>query len=170
MDDYYRLLAYPEDVPARRQRAAARWSAAVAASCPPVGHISCAPETFAPVVDDNGLIQVLDMSVAVTAPDQAALRTALARAAERFYGIDTEGREWAFADLENALDRGDEVFTPSFVSNIVEDEGALGVWIDTEGNPYPAMARAMLEVLLEELSLAGVVEAQIRPLHSIGGG
>lgn len=167
IEKYYWVYPNPEDIPLRRERAALVWAEALATICPPEGAVSCAPGTFAPVVWTDGVVHVLDTSIEVVAADAAGARAAVAAAGERYYLVDTEGREWDPAKLEEAwLTDDEEVFTSPFVSDLVEDGGAVGFWFDVEGNPYPKMARAQILILLEELERAGVTEARIQPLAS----
>ena len=171
IDEYYRVVPYEEDIPARRVLVAEVWAGALSTVCPPDGLVSCAPEVFAPVMSPWGTVQVLDTSLEVVAEDSAQVRAALAATAERYYLIDTDGREWTWAELEEELMAYDEgaltgemVFTPAYVSEFVETAGAVGFWFDVEGNPYPDMARAQIRVLLEELDRVGITEARVRPL------
>lgn len=166
--DYYWRLPYEDQIPARRARAAEVWADALATECPAEGPVSCAPDTFAPVVWTDGMVHILDTSVEVVSEDTVRLRAALEAAAERFLLIDSDGSEWTWEELEAAEDEGRdvEIVTPPYVSALEESDGALGFWLDVEGNPYPRMARAEIRVLLEELARAGVTEARIRPLAS----
>lgn len=166
--DYYWRLPAEGQIPERRARAAEVWADALATECPAEGPVSCAPDTFAPVVWTDGMVYVLDTSVEVAAEDPVAVRAALEAAAGRFLLIDSEGSEWTWEELVAAEDEGLDayVFTPPYVSALEESDGAIGFWFDVEGNPYPRMARAEVRVLLEELARAGVTEARIRPLAS----
>jgi hypothetical protein len=164
IDEYYQVMPYDDQIPARHERAAEVWADALATVCPPAGSVSCAPDTFAPVVWTDGMVHVLDTSLEVVSGDTAKVRAALASTTERYFLIDTEGREWTSADLENGLTAGEEIFTPPYVSDLVETNGAVGLWLDVEGNPFPDMARAQIRVLLEELKRAGTTEARIRPM------
>lgn len=171
IDEYYWVVPYEEDIPARNELAAEVWAGALATVCPPDGLVSCAPDTFAPVMSTWGTVGALDTSLEVVAEDKAQVRAALAATAERYYLIDTDGREWTWAELEEEpmADEegplaGEMVFTPAYVSEFVETDEAVGFWFDVEGNPYPDMARAQIRVLLEELDRVGITEARVRPL------
>lgn len=81
---------------------------------------------------------------------------ALTRAAERMMNVGDDGRE--YEDVA-AL----EVYTPNYVSDVtVDDKGNPGFYIDCKGGIEPPMAARFREILVEELTRAGISSAHVR--------
>jgi hypothetical protein len=108
--------------------------------------------------------------VVVTAPaDREAARRAVERCRERWRGIDGAGRhhgddEAAFWDAQpdNA---GPEWHTAKYVSDVVVEADGIVVDVDCKGLMPAAMRSAYRNVLVEELTLAGVEDAVVRSAY-----
>ncbi len=103
------------------------------------------------------------------ADDVAGATKALGQAADRWWLIDGTGREhvegtkeyevWQDALFEG--DRGDEIHSLRFVSDIEMDARGPWLFIDAESYIPPLMREAYLRVLIEELDRVGVKRATV---------
>lgn len=142
------------------------WRRAIEHDFPPGGDITCDPRTFVP------LRSSILMTVGVTgpdptllqSPDPVALKQALSRAGQRIMLVTEAGRELTPKQFDELLDSGEEVYTPSFVSDPESYTGVVGINnIDTDGVRHTWLLRTALRIVAEEIRRVGAVPARIVP-------
>jgi hypothetical protein len=126
------------------------------------------PRVFRSDEDPGGEGAREDVLIA-DADDVAGATKALGQAADRWWLIDGTGREhvegtkeyevWQDALFEG--DRGDEIHSLRFVSDIEMDARGPWLFIDAESYIPPLMREAYLRVLIEELDRVGVKRATV---------
>ena len=125
-------------------------------------------DLFAPIVLDGSAGYGHDSTVEILSGQPEAATHALRQAADRFYRVTADGREFATdADLDAAEPPADGdwvgYYTPNYVSPVSFDGPHPQLWMDWKGCMAPRMARAMTHILVDELLAAGVEMAVIRP-------
>lgn len=78
------------------------------------------------------------------------------------------GRELTPEQFDELLTSGEEIYTPSFVSDPESYTGVVGISnIDTDGVRHPWLLRTALRIVAEEVRAAGAVPARIVPYLDI---
>jgi hypothetical protein len=134
------------------------WKRAVDYDFPADAVVTCDPWTFIP------LGNVMLVNIAVVGDNKAAIMTAMRRAQDRLYRVDSDGREYTEAELDQALSDGQEPLTPAYLS----DPEAVGLMvgidnIDLEGERFTWYARTAMRIVAEELVAAKATPARITP-------
>ncbi len=157
-----KVVLRPEDewarTPAQLREQQRDWKRAIDYDFPAESAITCDPRTFIP------LDKVMLINIAVIGEDKSAVMVAMTKAQARLYRVDSDGREYTQAELDQAESDGEEVFTPAYLS----DPEAVGLMIgidniDLEGERFTWYARTAMRIVAEELVAAKATPAQITP-------
>jgi hypothetical protein len=132
------------------------------------GPISVEQRTMEIRVDKRGVVLGQDFRLQVVSPTPGVAAVALAAAAERFYLVTADGREFRTGGEMHAVlaeEGAGDPDTVNYVSEVQRHADGPWLWMDFKDGVSPQMARTMIRILVEELGRAGVSEALVRSVE-----
>jgi hypothetical protein len=140
---------------------AARWMAEAAASLSDPEGIVVEPLTlpigFVEYDQDRYVLDHQDWRIAVQCDDPAHAVAALNVASERVLYVTADGCEQP--DWEALAAEYGRSYSPNYAA---VDEDVPLIWLDCKSGIMPAMARTVIEIVIEELRAAGITRATLR--------
>lgn len=138
---------------------AALWTRRAVTSMSTEGGLVVHPGTLR-IIADHGICeqQLWEVEVRSSDTDSPAVVTALTTALPRLMRITDSGKEFTEQEMDHALSTGVTFYSPNYAA-VDADGAAPRVWLDCKDSVAPMMARAVLQVVIDELSAAGITRA-----------
>lgn len=99
--------------------------------------------------------------VVVVGSQSAEITSALQAASARFMMVDELGHESTNEVPATEGEDGLWLYSPNYVSDVTAEYGGLSFYVDCKGEIAPPMRDRFLEILVEELTRAGVTSARV---------
>nr|BEK71532.1 hypothetical protein KPHV_87590 [Kitasatospora purpeofusca] len=138
---------------------AAPWMGRAVTSMSTEGGLVVHPGTLR-IIADHGICeqQLWEVEVRSSDTDRPAVVAALNAALPRLMRITDSGQELTAQEMDDALSTGVTFYSPNYAA-VDADGAAPRVWLDCKDAVAPMMARAVLHVVIDELSAAGITRA-----------